>query len=130
LDPDALQISLDDFQEALSGSRASIKSALMNQQIVAGIGNVFSDEILFQAGVHPARKAGDLDEKTLKSLFKAMGKVLDKAIQAGADPDRFPKSFILSHRHGDEKCPKCSGRIKSKKISGRTAFFCPKCQSP
>jgi formamidopyrimidine-DNA glycosylase len=85
--------------------------------------------MLFQAGIHPAAKGGDLDEKTLKSLFKAMGKVLEKAFEAGADPARFPKSFIIPHRHGDKKCPKCSGNIKSKKISGRTAYFCPKCQN-
>lgn len=129
LGPDAVSISFADFLDALSGSRASVKSALMNQKILAGIGNVYSDEILFQAGIHPASKAGNLDEKTLKNLFKAMGKVLDKAVKAGADPERFPKSFIIPHRHGDQKCPRCSGTIESEKISGRTAYFCPKCQN-
>jgi len=129
LGPDALKISYRDFKDALSGSRASIKSAFMNQKILAGIGNVYSDEILFQAGIHPGDKAGSLDEKTVEKLYKSMGNVIEKAIASRADPGRFPKSFIIPHRHGDKKCPKCSGSIKNEKISGRTAYFCPKCQN-
>jgi formamidopyrimidine-DNA glycosylase len=128
LGPDGMKVSFPDFQAALSGSRASIKSALMNQQILAGIGNVYSDEILFQAGIHPKKKAGSLDEKRLKKLFKALGQVVDKAIQSRADPERFPDAFILPHRRGDGKCPKCSGALKRDKIAGRTAYFCPRCQ--
>lgn len=129
LGPDALRITFPAFRDRLSGSRASIKSALMNQQILAGIGNIYSDEILFQAGMHPAKKAGNLHENKVKKLYDAMREVLDKAIESGADPDNFPDSFIIPHRSGDGKCLKCSGPLKSEKIAGRTAHYCPKCQN-
>lgn len=128
LGPDALRITWPDFRDPLSGSRASIKSALINQQILAGIGNVYSDEILFQAGLHPAKKARDLDKNQLKTLYDAMKGVLGKAIESRADPDKFPRSFIIPHRNRDGKCPKCSGAVKRDKIAGRTAYYCPQCQ--
>jgi len=69
---DAMEIDLESFTEALSGSQASIKSALMDQHRIAGIGNIYSDEILFQSGIHPQNKTSQLDESALKKLFSAM----------------------------------------------------------
>jgi formamidopyrimidine-DNA glycosylase len=129
LGPDALRVPLPDFRDILSASRAAIKSALMNQQRLAGIGNVYSDEILFQAGIHPGTKARDLDEKILEKLFESMEDVLEKAIALRADPKEFPGSFIIPHRDGDGKCPRCSVPLQSEKTAGRTAYFCPKCQN-
>jgi formamidopyrimidine-DNA glycosylase len=128
LGPDAMSISFPDFRDALSDSRASIKSTLMNQQILAGIGNIYSDEILFRTGLHPREKAQALHANRLKTLYDAMKDVLEKGIELRADPDKFPRSFIIPQRSGDGKCPKCSGAVKSEKIAGRTAYYCPKCQ--
>jgi formamidopyrimidine-DNA glycosylase len=130
LGPDALDSDLDyaAFKQALAGRRAMAKSALMNQQIIAGIGNVYSDEILFQAGVHPRTKINQLDEETLAEIFDAMKRVLRTAIDCRADPDQFPESYIIPHRHGDGKCPRCEGELKRVKVSGRSAYYCTNCQ--
>ena len=130
LGPDALDPSFDlaAFKEALSRRRAMVKSALMNQRILAGIGNVYSDEILFQVGVHPKTRVNQLDEETLAEIFDAMNRVLRTALDCQADPDQFPDSCIIPHRHGDGKCPKCGGELKRVKVSGRSAYYCPSCQ--
>jgi formamidopyrimidine-DNA glycosylase len=115
LGQDAMGISFPDFRDRLSDSRASIKSALMNQQILAGIGNIYSDRILFQTGLHPGKKAQALDENRLKTLYDAMKDVLEKPIELRADPDKFPRSFIIPHRSGDGKCPNARAPSKEKR---------------
>ena len=125
---DALEIDLSSFKQALSKTRASVKSALMNQQRIAGIGNIYSDEILFQARIHPQKKAAQLDESTLEGLFQATKEVLATAIECRADPEKFPEDCLIPHRRADRICPKCGGEIKTARVSGRTAYFCPHCQ--
>ena len=130
LGPDAMDPEFDSqsFKQVLKGRRGAIKPTLMNQQAMAGIGNVYSDEMLFQAGIHPGTKVDHLDEKKLAVLFHSMKRVLQTAIDSRADPDKFPESYITPHRNRDDRCPGCKGRIEHAKISGRTAYFCPKCQ--
>ncbi|MEJ2031474.1 MAG: DNA-formamidopyrimidine glycosylase [Deltaproteobacteria bacterium] len=130
LGPDAMDDNFDlaAFKKVLAGKNGQIKSALMDQQSLAGIGNIYSDEILFQAGIDPKRKVGDLDEMGAKNLYQAMKRVLQTTIGHRADPSQFPATYLTAHRRAGEKCPKCSGRIKSQKISGRTSYFCPSCQ--
>lgn len=130
LGPDALDpdLDLDRFARILKGITASIKSTLMNQNRIAGIGNIYSDEILFQTGIHPGTQSKELSEKDIKRLYSEMRHVLKAAIEARADPDRFPASFIIPHRHGDRVCPECGGKIEKARIGGRTAYFCPQCQ--
>lgn len=131
LGPDAIADSFDfpAFKSALKGKSSAIKSALMDQDRISGIGNDYSDEILFQAGIHPKRPADGLNEDQLNKLFSAMKKVLTAAIEAGADPSRMPGSFLLPHRKNGEPCPGCGGTIRTIKISGRTAYYCPRCQT-
>ena len=128
LGPDALDLNFPAFKKILEGRMGAIKSTLMNQQHIAGIGNVYSDEILFQAGLHPDTRANRLDEEMLQKLFRGMRIVLQTAIVNQADPDRLPRSYLLLQRHRDGKCPCCEGELKRIKISGRTAYYCPKCQ--
>jgi formamidopyrimidine-DNA glycosylase len=130
LGPDALdpELDLEVFGDALGKSRAAVKSALMNQEALAGIGNVYSDEILFQAGIHPKKKASTLKQGELQTLFDKTQEVLWTAIESRADPERMPDSFIIPHRRTDRKCPKCGGQLTQEKISGRTGYYCPKCQ--
>lgn len=126
LDP---RLSLAAFKRALAGRRGAIKSVLMDQEVVAGIGNEYSDEILFQARIHPATPASALDARAFGRLYKNMRKVLEQAVAAGADHARFPKAFLIPHRHRGEACPRCGGKVHRLPISGRTGYFCPACQS-
>jgi len=129
LGPDALeeQFDCDAFKRRLSGISGALKSALMNQKVLAGIGNVYSDEILFQAGLNPKVKAKTLDKKTLRNLYKKMREVLNTAIQCHASPEKFPPHYLIPHRK-DGTCPKCGTELAHEKVSGRTASFCPRCQ--
>jgi formamidopyrimidine-DNA glycosylase len=129
LGPDALDVDLAEFKETLGKHRSAVKSILMNQRLIAGIGNIYADEILFRARIHPATQIARLGEKRLKRLFNAMRDVLEKAIEYQADEDRMPKSWLLPHRGKGGKCSRCGRELKSSIIAGRTAWFCPHCQS-
>jgi formamidopyrimidine-DNA glycosylase len=96
--------------------------------LIAGIGNIYADEILFRARIHPATQIARLSEKDRKRLFRAMRRVLKKAIEYRADAGRMPKSWLLPHRGRAGKCPRCGRELKSAKIGGRTAWFCSHCQ--
>jgi formamidopyrimidine-DNA glycosylase len=130
LDALAPDFNLAAFKKTLSRSkRSSVKSALMNQKRMAGIGNVYSDEILFQAEIRPESRVKNLAEEQLEKLFRELKGVLRRAIQCRAQPERFPRSYIIPHRRGDGTCPSCSRRLERKKISGRSAYYCTRCQS-
>jgi formamidopyrimidine-DNA glycosylase len=88
-----------------------------------------SDEILFQARVHPGQNLSRLDEAALEALYRNLHQVFDAAIEAGADPDRMPGHFLLPQRHDDGQCPRCGGMVKHIQVAGRSAWFCPACQS-
>ena len=128
LGKDALQIDLPDFTEAMKKKRGSVKSVLMDQHTIAGIGNLYSDEILFQTGVHPKKRVSELDEKTLKDLHSNIRRVLKTAIENQADPKHFPKDYLLHNRVKGAPCSGCDGKIETITVSGRTAYFCPNCQ--
>jgi formamidopyrimidine-DNA glycosylase len=127
LGPDALDPNLDleRFRELLSDRRGMIKPALMTQGIIAGIGNVYSDEILFQAGVHPRARIKELYNDALTRVFQAMKNVLETAIEKQADPQRFPDSFLTGHRHKGGECPLCGEQLERVRVSGRSAYYCP-----
>ena len=123
-DPLSEHFDLSRFTELLEGKRGSVKSALMNQSVIAGIGNIYSDEILFHAGIHPKTRVSRLAGEEMKTLFSALKEVLDTAVKARADPKEMPAHFLISVRGEKEKCPKCGGRIEKVKVSGRTSYFC------
>ncbi|MEM2959586.1 MAG: DNA-formamidopyrimidine glycosylase family protein [Candidatus Jordarchaeaceae archaeon] len=108
--------------------RRTVKSFLMDQSVIAGIGNIYSDEILFQAGVRPNRKIGDLTEAEKRGIFRKMREVLEKMVRADANFWGF-KDFLLPYREGGAKCPKCGGALETLKIANRTSYYCPRCQS-
>lgn len=131
LGPDALAGDLDrgSFIETLSGRRGSIKGALMNQSIIAGIGNEYSDEILFQAGIDPRSRVNHLDDETLGGIYGVMRRVLRTAAEHGGNPGELPDRWLLPHvQTGREVCPGCGGVIEKATVSGRTAHYCPRCQ--
>jgi formamidopyrimidine-DNA glycosylase len=127
--PDALDMDFKTFKNAVAGSRGAVKSTLMNQKRIAGIGNIYADEILFQSGTHPKLPANTLSDKKIKQIYQNMKKVLKKTIQKQANPDRFPRSYLIPHREKRGKCPRCNSIIENTKVAGRTAYFCPHCQS-
>jgi formamidopyrimidine-DNA glycosylase len=130
LGPDVLSDDFDfeKFTEVLAGRRGMIKSALMNQDIMAGIGNIYSDEILFQAKIHPKTSVNALSEKDLKQIFEATQAVMKTAIEKNVDTSQFPDSYIIPHREEGESCPRCDGEVKNIKVSGRSGYYCPSCQ--
>jgi formamidopyrimidine-DNA glycosylase len=125
---DAFKCGFEEFKKALEGKRGGIKNVLMDQSRVAGIGNIYSDEILYQEKLHPKFKFEKLDKKTLKSLYNAIQRVLKTAINHEANPKDFPNHYLLKHRKEGEDCPRCNGEIKKIRINGRGCYICPKCQ--
>jgi formamidopyrimidine-DNA glycosylase len=130
LGPDALDPAFDllAFRKIISGTRGTVKSALMKQQLIAGIGNVYSDEILFRAGIHPQSRSNRLSEKTVERLFRTMKTTIQRAVEYRVDPDRFPNSYLLPHRKKGGRCPRCGQRLEQIRVSGRTAYYCSKDQ--
>jgi formamidopyrimidine-DNA glycosylase len=128
LGPDALKISFSQFKAIVGERRGAVKAILLNQQLIAGIGNLYADEILFRTRIHPATHASALNDKTLAKLFRATRDILRKAIEAKPEMDRMPKSWLLPHRGKRGKCPRCGRELKSATIGGRTAWFCTHCQ--
>lgn len=122
--PDALEVSCEDFVEVIGGTNGTVKGALLNQRKLAGIGNLWSDEILFDTGIMPDRKASSLDEKTLREMHRTMRDRLEKVVGTDADYSKLPKNWLVRHRRKGETCRKCGGTIASKSVGGRTAFYC------
>lgn len=125
---DALELSENEFLDLLKDKGGSIKGALTDQHLLSGIGNVYSDEMLYQCGIHPKSKVDKLSEAQKKELYKQMKKVLKMAIDKEGERSEFPSNYLINHRKDGEDCPKCSGKIKQIKVSGRSTYFCPSCQ--
>lgn len=128
LGPDALSIDEAELSELLADRRGGLKSALMDQQLVAGIGNIYSDEILFQARIHPSHSARELDAASRRRLHRRIGRVLWAAIGRQADPGRLPRSWLLRHRQDGAACPRGNGYVRRLRPQGRGSFYCPTCQ--
>ncbi|MFA5355719.1 MAG: DNA-formamidopyrimidine glycosylase [Candidatus Paceibacterota bacterium] len=128
----------DKFKEALKNKKGRIKQTLMDQAVIAGIGNIYSDEILFDAKVHPSKIISNLSEKEKRVIYSAIKKILSLGVklrgESFSDYRRtlgqkgfYDKARKVYRRTG-EKCPSCGGIIERIKIGGRSAHFCPKCQ--
>jgi formamidopyrimidine-DNA glycosylase len=126
--PDALDLSLPQFKTILGKHRGALKAILLNQKLIAGIGNLYADEILFRARLHPATAAKRLPHQKLARLFRATRYVLEKAIACKTGAERIPKSWLLTHRGKEGKCPRCGRELKSATVGGRTSWFCAHCQ--
>lgn len=118
--------------------QGKIKQVLMDNKVVAGIGNIYSDEILFLSGIRPERKVASLGQPALVTVYKNIKRVLTKAVQAkGSSVGDFVRTdgswgqmgkFHFVYGRSGQKCKKCGTIIKSIKLGGRTGSFCPKCQ--
>ena len=110
----------------------------MDPEVIAGIGNIYSDDILWKAKINPFRPANKLKEVELKVLYKAIKRVLAKAVKLrGTSTSDFRDTageeggyteYRSVYGREDEPCPRCGAKIVRKKIGGRSAHFCPRCQ--
>jgi formamidopyrimidine-DNA glycosylase len=114
--------------ERLSARNKPAKAALMDQSIIAGVGNLYADEILFHSSVHPLSRCRNIDKGILQIMHRNMKQILKVAVNAEADMEIYPKDWLLSHRQKGATCPHCGGALKIIKVGGRTTYFCPKTQ--
>jgi len=128
LGPDAFDINLKTFKNLYSKRRGASKTALMNQNVMSGVGNIYSDEILYHAHVHPKTSFLNLSDGKLNEIFKIMKNVLKIAIDRDLKGENLPDSFIIPHRIKNGECPESKTKLKTIKISGRTSYYCPVCQ--
>lgn len=127
IDPISSKLSLKQFQDLIDGKTSNIKVFLMDQSILAGIGNIYSDEILFQTNISPKRNVDSITEEETKLLFKSMKKILSDGIKF-TEKDKFPDDYLLNYRKEGKDCPVCSGKIKFSTIGGRSSYYCSKHQ--
>jgi formamidopyrimidine-DNA glycosylase len=133
-----LEVDLERFVTLFRGRKTFIKSALLNQKLLRGIGNIYADESLFRAALRPRRRASSITREQLRKLFLAVKEVLTEAIALGGssisdyvDADGEEGFFQLQHRvygREAEPCLVCKTPIKRVVIAGRSSHYCPKCQ--
>ncbi len=128
LGPHAIDLSKSDFVKLMQKETAGIKSVLMDQHKIAGIGNVYTDEILFQSHIHPKTKVSNLTESELNSIYNNISKVLKKAIHLLEKDKAAPESWLKAHRKEGDSCPKCQGQVLKIQVGGRSTYFCEGCQ--
>ncbi len=134
---DPLQLSPGELR-GLLGRRRQIKALLLDQQVIGGIGNIYCDETLHRAGIHPLTPANELDDHAVRRLRQAMRRVLTEAIRAGGSSisdyrtaDNKPGTFQHKHRVYDRAgrpCLRCRTPIRRLTVAGRATFICPRCQ--
>jgi len=135
LGPDGLALTLAELEAGVRSKKALLKPVLMDQRTVAGLGNWIVDEVLFQARLHPERRADSLSGEEMDRLHEAIGLVLTTAIRHEARYRDFPPGFLIHVRRWDdspyddvtalERCPRCGARIARSEVGGRTTYFCP-----
>ena len=138
LGPEPLEVTLGEFRHRLRGRKTRMKALLLNQRFLRGIGNIYADEALFRAGVHPLAFASRLRPDRVKKLHAAIRQVLGEAIAAGGssisdyvDIDGRQGSFQVRHnvyQKAGEACPRCGITIRRILVAQRGTHYCPGCQ--
>jgi len=124
--------------ELLDGRRVGVKAALLNQALVAGVGNIYADEALFAAGIHPERPAGGLDPGELRRLHRAVREALRRGLSSGgASIDSYRDAMgnrgtmqdaLRVHLHEGDPCTRCGTPIVKGRVAQRGTYWCPRCQ--
>ena len=139
LGPDAVDpaFTVSDFVSRVRPKRSAIKAVLLDQHVLAGVGNIYADEALFRAGISPARAANRLSEARLRALHAAVRDVLAHATDFIASHlsedgrpfvvDAYDERMRLPRKAG-APCPECGAPLRTMKFGGRSAYYCPKCQ--
>ena len=138
LGPEPLEIGFEDFARALKRRKSRIKALLLNQAFLRGLGNIYADEALFRAGIHPLAMASRLRRERARELHAAIVAVLTEAIAAGGssisdyvDAEGRKGFFQFSHQvyqRTGKACLRCGARIRRILVAQRSSHFCPKCQ--
>jgi formamidopyrimidine-DNA glycosylase len=138
LGPEPLEIGLPEFAARLAKRSGRIKPLLLNQTFIAGIGNIYADELLFEAGIHPRSEASALSKNDVRKIWEAMRSILSKAIAAKGttlrdytDAEGRIGEFQLEHKvygREGEGCVGCGTVVRRIVLGGRSTFFCPRCQ--
>lgn len=128
IDPLAEELTPERFVElGEAHPRSSLKGLLMNQKVIAGIGNEYADEICFQAGYRPDERVGNMSPDQLKRVHRYLKRVLRRATlhweAAHADP-----GWLINHRSDGAPCPRCRNELESLTLIGRKTYLCPRCQ--
>lgn len=138
LGPEPLDLDEKGFVGRFQGRNKAIKAALLDQTVLAGVGNIYADESLFRAGIRPQAKAGSLSVPRLQGLHRHLQEVLRQAIRengssirdyrdAGGNAGAFQNSFQVYGRAGEE-CVACGAKLRGTKVGGRSTTYCPRCQ--
>jgi formamidopyrimidine-DNA glycosylase len=138
LGPDPLEITFAEFAALLRSRRAMLKSLLLDQRFLRGLGNIYADESLFRARIHPAALAARLTREQAKGLYRGIRETLRRAIAAGGSSianyvDGLGNSGYFQHEHlvyrrTGQPCARCGCRIRKMLIASRSTHFCPRCQ--
>jgi formamidopyrimidine-DNA glycosylase len=135
---DPLEVSKEEFAERICGRRARIKALLLDQSVLRGVGNIYADESLWRAKIHPARLGAHLNKKQAETLRCVLQKILQKAIvlrgssisdflDAEGEPGEYQRHHRAYGREG-KNCYRCKMRIRRAIVAGRSSYFCPSCQ--
>ena len=135
---DPLEVSSQEFSNRIRSRRARIKSLLLDQRVLRGVGNIYADESLWKAGIHPARLGAQLSGKQANTLWHALRQILRKAIEmrgssisdfldAEGEPGEYQRRHRAYGREG-ESCYRCKSVMRRAMVAGRSSYFCPKCQ--
>jgi len=128
LGPDPLSLTAARFARLFEKRRGALKSLLMTQEVIAGLGNLYVDEILYQTSVHPRRPVDRLRAEEVRALYTTMRRILREAITRHAREGQLPRNYLFHNREEGERCPRCGGTIQRSVVFGRTTYFCGKHQ--
>jgi formamidopyrimidine-DNA glycosylase len=138
LGAEPLEITPEEFRKRFSGRRARVKAMLLDQSVLRGVGNIYADESLFRARIHPARIAASLTQEQIAVLYRAVREILTDAIRLRGssvsdyvDCDGKKGEFQLRHRvyqREGKSCFRCKQKIRRVIVAGRSSHFCPRCQ--
>jgi formamidopyrimidine-DNA glycosylase len=120
LGPDAGEVGLAEFRDVVGRGTAPVKARLLDQAVVAGIGNLLADEVLWQAAVDPRARAGELSKETLTTLHRELRKAIRSAIRQGG----VHTGEVIPFRKADAHCPRCGAEMRRATVGGRTTWWC------
>ena len=138
IEPLSADFTFEKFKAIIKSKKGRIKQVLMDQKDIVGIGNIYADEILWRAKIHPEKKPADLSSEEVKRMYKAIKEILLKALKLGGTSTSdyrnikgrkgFFERELKVYRKEGQRCPRCGSIIERKKIAQRSAHFCPVCQ--
>jgi formamidopyrimidine-DNA glycosylase len=137
LGPNALDLTLDEFRALLRGRRGAVKTFLLNQKRIAGIGNVYVQDPLFKTGIHPLRSINTLSDEQMARLWEALRETLQESIDQGGsawernlydEKGKWDESFFLVAYREGEPCPACGTTVEKIKTGSTSSYICPTCQ--